>query len=156
MPFTRRGMETIKKSLDFVARNKHSYVGIEHLLLVFTEPDSATSVTNHQGLGEICDTIRQIVNNQIEIGDFDGGRNVPQTTAAKQTLLDSMALAQTLGQIGVNPEHMFLAVLGLGSEPLVKQIHANDNIDIDHLRNLLTIASELDKYMLPIPPNPDG
>jgi ATP-dependent Clp protease ATP-binding subunit ClpA len=149
-------MESINKSLDYVANHKHPYVGIEHLLLVFTAPESDTAVTIHADLVGPCTKIREIVVNEIETGDGNGSRSVPQTPAAKQVILDSMKFAESLGHIGVNPEHMFLALLSLDSEPLVKQITENANIDVDQLRERLTTASELDKYTLPDPPDIDG
>lgn len=154
-PFTRRGMETIKKSLDYVSAHKHGYVGIEHLLLVFTTPDSDTAVTRHGQLVDPCSVIRDIVSSAINPGDNNGSRSVPQTPAVKQVVVNSMGIAKSLGHIGVNPEHMFLALLDLDSEPLVNRITGHHNVDGAQLRELLTTASEIDKYTLPVPPDID-
>ena len=155
-PFTRRGMETIKKSLDYVSHHKHAYVGIEHLLFAFTTPGSDTAVTRYEKLSAPCKTIREIVANAIKPGDSDGSRSIPQTPAAKQVIMNSMRIAESLDHTGVNPEHMFLALLDLNSEQLVNQIIDHNNIDIGHLREQLTAASEFDKFTLPVPPDIDG
>lgn len=155
-PFTTRGRATIRQSLEYVALQKHAHVGLEHLLLVFTAPDSEIAVSKHQELVGPCARIREIVNNQIETGDGDGSRNVPQTPAVKQVIVNSMRIAESLGHMGVNPEHLFLALLELDSEPLVKQIVGIATIDVIEMRQHLTAASEFDKYTLPVPSKLDG
>ena len=148
-PFTRRGMETINKSLDYVSHHKHPHVGIEHLLFALTTPDSDTAVSRYEELSAACKTIREIVTNAIKPGGSDGSHSVPQTPAAKQVIMNSMRIAESLDHAGVNPEHMFLALLDLSSEQLVNQIIDHDNIDVGHLREQLTTACLL--YTSPSP-----
>jgi len=62
-----------------------------------------------------------------------------------------MQIAQTLGHSGLNPEHMFLAFLSSQTNRLVEQIADDYKIDMNAMRMQLT--SELDKYILPEPPN---
>jgi len=153
-PFTTRGAQTIKQSLDYVSQYKHEYVGVEHLVLVFTAPENDIAVTKHEDLAATCAKIREVVIKEIETGDGDGSRSVPQTPAAKQVILGSMRIAESLGHFGVNPEHMFLALLDLESEPLVKKIVDQNDIEVGKFRDQLKSASELDRYRPPsIGPN---
>jgi len=151
-PFTSRALETIRLSLECAVAHKHDYVGVEHLLFAFTAPDTNIGVAKHSDLVISCARIRELVNEQIEPGNGDGSRNVPQTPEVKQLLLSSMQIAGSLGHLGVNPEHMFLALLDLESEPLVQRIAGNAMIDVNEMRMQLTLASELDKYTAHAPP----
>ncbi len=67
-----------------------------------------------------------------------------------------MRIAKSLGHVGVNPEHMFLALLDLDSERLVKQIVYDATINVSAMCRHLTSTSELDKYTLPVSSNIDG
>ncbi|WP_197454364.1 Clp protease N-terminal domain-containing protein [Stieleria varia] len=148
-------METIRQSLDYVAAHKHDYVGIEHILLVLTAPDTDIAVAKHSDLAVSCARVRELVNKQITSGNGDGSTNVPQTPQAKQLLVNSIHIAKALGHLGVNPEHMFLAFLDLESEPMVQLISDDAMVDVNTMRRQLTSASELDKYTLPFPPGID-
>lgn len=149
-------MQTIRQSLDYAVANKHGYVGIEHFLFVLTAPNSSVAVTKTSDLAASCARIRELVSERLEPGDGDGSRNVPQTPEAKQILLDAMQIAESLGHVGVNPEHMFLALLDIDSESLVAQIAADAMIDMDRMRAQLESASEFDRYTLPVPTKADG
>jgi ATP-dependent Clp protease ATP-binding subunit ClpB len=86
----------------------------------------------------------------------DGARSVPQTPAARQSLILAMKHAESLGHNAVNPEHLFLGLLDLESEPLVQLVTANENIDVNELRINLIIASQFDKSTRSPPPEIDG
>lgn len=90
----------------------------------------------------------------MKTGNGNGTRSVPQNTAAKQSLLFAIELANSLDHAAVNPEHVFLGILELPSNPIVRQLELSEEIDVDDLRLRLLSVAHLDT-LTALPPMED-
>jgi len=151
LPFTRRARKILDDTLNEVSALQSEYVGAEHLFLALSASGSRYAATNHADLVSTCAVIHRILSDKMRPGTGDGSRSVPQTPAAKQSIILAMRHADSLGHSAVNPEHLFLALLDLHSEPLVELVTTNENIDIAELRKQLIAASQFDRSTGPAP-----
>lgn len=145
----------IDLALNEVVTYRSDHLGIEHLLVALTTAGSPSSVSKHENLFTACSIIRKIVLNNMTIGNGNGTRSVPHTTAAKQSLIFAMERANSLHHAAVNPEHVFLGILELPSNRLLKQLEMSEGIDVDELRLRLLSVAHLDTSTALPPPTED-
>ena len=142
--FTSRARAIIGLALNEVATYRSEHVGVEHLLLALITVGSPYSVSRYENLSAACSLIREIVVNNMTIGNGKGTRSVPQTMGAKQSLHNAMERANSLGHTAVNPQNTLLGLLDLPSNPIVNMLILSEKIDIDDVRLRLLSVAHLD------------
>lgn len=149
LPFTSRARAVLEEALNEAASHRSEYVGVEHMLLALSAPGSRAAVTAHPSLSAACSAVREAVARAAVRGSGDGRRSLPQTPAARESIIAAMSQAASLKHRVVNSEHLFLGILELRAEPFVDLLSSDGSIDIEFLHNELAAASQHDQRIDP-------
>ena len=93
----------------------HGAVGTEHLVLALTGVDAGIVAEVFAKLGITADTVREQVRTRLGPGpDRAAGGHVPFSPLAKRALELSLRESLSCGDQNIRPEHLVLAVSGMG------------------------------------------
>ena len=130
--FTERARNILMYAHEESQNFKHGYVGTEHIILgILKERDSiASNALKNSGVD--YDTVKELVNKYIGVGDIEMPRNEIALTPRTKRLFElSLIEARNLNQNYISPEHILLALI---REPEGVAYTILGNLGVDFLK----------------------
>ncbi len=113
--FTPEAKQVLIEAQAAAERSHHSYIGTEHLLIALATVPDGVAAKALANLGVKLDVVQSRIDDVVGRQDPVRPATVIPTSRVKTVIELSFALAQSMGDQSVGPEHILLALVREGS-----------------------------------------